>query len=124
LVNAAVGPSMGLLAMAVNVEGNDLTAQVSEHGDRFVASVTPSAVLQAARAQKVRLLKIDVEGYEWPILEAYPWGELSPDWLIVELSDGYLAGRGMTRADAMRFLADRGYAPRESLEGNVFFERC
>ena len=44
-------------------------------------------------------------------------------WLIVELSDKYLAERAMTRTDAHRFLADRGYAPRESLEDNVFFER-
>jgi FkbM family methyltransferase len=123
LVNAALGPSMGLVAMGVDVAGNDLTARVSDAGDRFVASVTPTAVLQAAGAKKIRLLKIDVEGYEWPILEAYPWGALSPDWLIVELHDKYLAARGMKRADAHRFLADRGYAPRESVEDNVFFER-
>ena len=123
LVNAALGPSMGLVSMGIDVYGNDLTARVSDQGDRFVASVTPASVLQTVGAKHIRLLKIDVEGYEWPILEAYPWGELSPDWLIVELYDKYLAERGMTRNDAVRFLADRGYDARESHEDNVFFER-
>jgi FkbM family methyltransferase len=122
LINAALGPSMGLVEMGIDVDGNDLTARVSERGDRFVASITPSSMLQTAGATHIRLLKIDVEGYEWPILEAYPWGALSPDWLIVELYDKYLAERDMTRADALRFLADRGYEARESHEDNVFFE--
>ena len=123
LVNAALGPTMGLVSMGIDVVGNDLTARVTDQGDRFVAAVTPGSVLQAVGARHIRLLKIDVEGYEWPILEAYPWGGLSPDWLIVELYDKYLAERGMTRADAVRFLADRGYDARESHEDNVFFER-
>jgi FkbM family methyltransferase len=123
LINAALGPSMGLVSMGVDTAGNDLTARVSAGGDRFVASMTPAAALEAAGARAIRLLKIDVEGYEWPILEAYPWGKLSPDWLIVELHDRYLAERKMTRADAHRFLADRGYAPREFIEDNAFFER-
>jgi FkbM family methyltransferase len=122
LINAALGPSTGLVRMGLDVQGNDLTARVGARGDRFVASVTPSAVLEAVGAQHIRLLKIDVEGYEWPILDAYPWGALSPDWLIVELYDKYLAERGMTRGDALRFLADRGYDAREAYEDNVFFE--
>jgi len=123
LVNAALGPISSLVPMAIDQSGNDLTARVTRTGDRFVATVTPRQALEAAGVTKIRLLKIDVEGYEWPILEAYPWKELAPDWLIVELHDKYLTELGIKREEALGFFTDRGYRPREACEDNVFFER-
>jgi len=51
---------MGLVSMGIDVFGNDLTARVTDHGARFVASVTPAFVLQAVGAKRIRPLKIDV----------------------------------------------------------------
>jgi FkbM family methyltransferase len=123
-VNAALGASARLVAMGIDVAGNDLTARVVDAGgDRFVSAVTPADLLSSLKPAAIRLLKIDVEGYEWPILDAFPWSDFAPDWLMVELYEKYLADRGMTRAGALQFLADRGYEPRDQHDDNVFFER-
>ena len=123
LFNMALSQAPEIVPMSFDVGGNDLTARVVRDGGRFASAVTATTVLKIAGARSIRLLKIDVEGYEWPILEAFPWGDLSPEWMIIELYGQYLAERGMTRADAVRFLADRGYAERESHDDNTFFER-
>lgn len=124
LFNVAMGPEPQLVPMGNEVAGSDLTARIRPGGDRFVSAVEPIRVLDAAGCERPRLLKIDVEGSDMPILAAYPWDTRAPDWLIVELFPPYLSEYGITIADVVTFLRSHGYEHRETLDDlNGFFER-
>jgi FkbM family methyltransferase len=70
-----------------------------------VVCLTVAGALRAAALDRVDLIQIDAEGYDWPIIRSIDFGALRPAILRFEY-------RNMPGADAdacLEFLASRGY---------------
>jgi FkbM family methyltransferase len=73
--------------------------------------------LAAGTTRRVALMKIDVEGYEFEVLEgaAAVLAEHRPA-LVLELNDPLLRDRGRSSADLLAACADHGYQPTTPLD--------
>jgi FkbM family methyltransferase len=76
-----------------------------------VAAVSLQELLTDAAVSQVTLLKVDVEGYELPVLEGLDWNSnLRPEHILIEYSD-YVARAGgdQGKESLIRFFEQRGY---------------
>lgn len=98
-----------------------------------VAACTLQQVLENAKLQGVTLLKIDVEGFEFSVLEGLNWqGQYRPQNVLIEFSDYTARFRGSGRKSLAHFFLEKGYvgytvqgqplSPTEStVEDNAWF---
>jgi FkbM family methyltransferase len=57
----------------------------------------------------IDVLKIDVEGYDYFVLQGVPWLSIKPSVVLAEFEDAKTRPLGHTTNDVADFLADRGY---------------
>jgi FkbM family methyltransferase len=98
-----------------------------------VAACTLQQVLENAKLQGVTLLKIDVEGFEFSVLEGLNWqGQYRPQNVLIEFSDYTARFGGSGRKSLAHFFLEKGYvgytvqgqplSPTEStVEDNAWF---
>ena len=89
---------------------SSLAAFTESHHQAARVDVTTLAIaLKEHRAQGVRLLKIDAEGFDKHVLEGFPWDSARPAAIMCEFEDRKTIPLGYTAADMARLLKDKGY---------------
>lgn len=59
--------------------------------------------------EKIELLKIDTEGYDYFVLKGFPWENYIPEVIICEFEDKKTKPLGYTWQDLADFLVEKGY---------------
>lgn len=109
LVAAALGDGVALAHMAWADSENPGAASLLDSGPGLEVPVVPlAAVVDGLCTTTVRLMLLDVQGYEEPALRGLK--EHRPELLIVEDSEEYLARAGSSRARLYSQIRDMGYA--------------
>jgi FkbM family methyltransferase len=116
LFNVALDKGVNLLEIENFNSGNSGTVRVvlddrhSKISRHTVAATTLQKLLSHANVQRITLMKIDVEGYELPILEGLDWqGSLRPRNVIIEFTDYSARAMGNGRKSVLEFFEARGY---------------
>jgi FkbM family methyltransferase len=109
LVTAALGDAPSLAHMPWAVADNPGAASLLDSGAGIeVPVVAVAAIIEALCPTTVRLMLLDVQGYEAPALRGLK--QHRPQLLIVEDSEEYLARAGSSRAQLYSQMRDMGYA--------------
>lgn len=109
LVAAALGDEAALTHMPWAHPENPGAASLLDSGPGLeVPVVTLAAVLEGLGSTTIRLMLLDVQGYEASALRGL--NQHRPDVLIVEDSEEYLARAGSSRADLYSQMREMGYA--------------
>ncbi len=80
---------------------------------RRMASVDVTTVAEIVRENglsTIDVLKVDVEGFEFPVLKGVPWDLIKPDAIECEFEDSKTSALGYTYRDMAEFLVGLGYA--------------
>jgi FkbM family methyltransferase len=116
LFNLALDNSSHILEMEDFIPGNSGTVRVllndRQLGSSYhtVAATTLQNVLSHSGTDAVHLMKIDVEGYEIPILEGLDWqSSFRPRNIITEFTDYSSRAKGRGRSTLFEFLIAQGY---------------
>jgi FkbM family methyltransferase len=116
LFNLALDNSSHILEMEDFIPGNSGTVRVllndRQLGSSYhtVAATTLQNVLSHSGTDAVHLMKIDVEGYEIPILEGLDWqSSFRPRNIITEFTDYSSRAKGRGRSTLFEFLTAQGY---------------
>jgi FkbM family methyltransferase len=108
LLSAALGADAALTHMPWADSGNHGAASLLDSGPGFeVPIVTLAAVVDALCSGPVRLMLLDVQGYEGPALQGLKHHR--PELLVVEDSEEYLARAGTSRAMLYSLMREMGY---------------
>jgi FkbM family methyltransferase len=109
LLAAALGAQAAFTHMPWADSGNQGAASLFDSGPGFeVPLVTLASVLDALCSGTVRLMLLDVQGYEGPALQGLK--DHRPELLVVEDSDEYLVRAGSTRAHMYAQMREMGYS--------------
>jgi FkbM family methyltransferase len=94
----------------------DLDGGTTSTGERITVPVRPLATVltpEIPPGQKLDLVEIDIEGAEWDaLLGLEPLLLRDRPTILVELHGPLLPNFGTTKADFLRWMADRGYSVR------------
>ena len=89
---------------------SSLSAFTSKHEQAATVEVTTlSDAFERHGVERVRLLKVDAEGFDKMVLESLPWDRLKPDAIMVEFEDRKTVPLGYTTADMAQVMVDHGY---------------
>jgi FkbM family methyltransferase len=142
LFNIALANFEGIIEMECNNNRNLGTARVvlSDNNPsaltHAVSTTTLKSLLKFSGVGAITLMKIDVEGYELPILKGLDWdSHLRPQHIIiefVEFTDSLVSSQGQGRKGILDFLVSHGYQGQtidgkdlnldeSCLEGNAYF---
>jgi FkbM family methyltransferase len=105
----AVGNTEGMATISFN----DSASTIADPGRQGVPVhlTTLRALLSKYHIGKIDVLMIDVEGAELPVLQGFPWGQVTADRIFCELHPPKWRDFGHTAADIDAFFAERGYLP-------------
>ena len=111
---AALGDAPGIMAMGSTVSGNSLTTSAVTAGsvEYHTAVVTPTMLLDSVDIKAIRLLKVDVEGYEMRIFRAWPWKRVRPQHILCEFHEPSIEAAGESVAGMLKFFRELGYVAR------------
>lgn len=110
LVAMALGTNTDLIHMAWPASSNPGTASLLDEGAGLSVSVMPlSHLVKTQGYQKVRLLLLDVQGYEAQVLAGLN-DDCRPDILVVEIDPEFLRRANTTSAALLTQIADLGYS--------------
>ena len=116
LFNVALSNLHTLLMMEDFDPGNSGTIRVllndaeTNSKRHTVSATTLQDLLVYAQTSEITLMKIDVEGYELPILEGLNWdSSLRPRHIIAEFTDYSARTKGDGRKSLQDYLAQKGY---------------
>ena len=106
-VNCCASSRDSLLQLSSEGDGRSAWTRVhtdeDEAGKPYIPGLTLNLILECLQAPNVRLLKIDVEGYELEVFRGLEWnGVRRPELVLMECSPNEHAKR--------QFLLDRGYS--------------
>ena len=80
-----------------------------------VRTITVGSLLEKHKVKKINFLHMDVEGYDYEILKAFPWSLMKPDMILFE-------SKHLSASDyeeAQQFLRSHGYSL-VKLKGDTF----
>jgi FkbM family methyltransferase len=118
LLAAALGAEMALAHMPWADAENHGAASLLDSGPGLeVPLITLAAVLDALCSGPVRMMLLDVQGYEIPALTGLKHHR--PELLVVEDSEEYLARAGTSRAQLYSSMRDMGYSLHDLFGGGV-----
>ena len=118
LVATALGSLDGLSPMAWSDPANAGAASLLNAGSGlYVPVLRLPQILQALEIAVVRLMLLDVEGFESHVLTGMAGGPL-PDIIVVEIVDQFVARAGSTPEDLLRQIQELGYRL-YALDGSV-----
>lgn len=116
-VNVALGTERSLVRLETPVAGNLGTTRVAagetEPGTRsdWVAAMPLDELLRSLSVERIRLMKIDVEGYEFAVFGGMDFSAgYRPDNIIMEYSDRILPEAAHLQ-DCFALLSGHGYRP-------------
>ena len=110
LVGVALGEQDKLLPMAWSSSSNAGAASLFDEGDGLIVAVLPlSSIVETLEPQNVRLLLLDVQGYESQALAGLD-NECRPEILIVEIDPEFLARANTTSVALLSKIVDLGYS--------------
>ncbi len=116
LVSVAIGDREDLVRMAWPSAENAGTASLLDEGAGLVVSIRPlSAIINSQGHRQVRLLLLDVQGYEAQALAGLS-DDCLPEILIVEIDPDFLLRAKTTAAVLLHQIAQLGYSL-HSLDG-------
>jgi FkbM family methyltransferase len=114
LVNAALSGQAGLVHLTTPDDSNlgttriNTSLQQSSCSRFWAGALTLQSVLEASTTSGIQLLKIDVEGHEYQVLQGLDWrGQYRPNNIILEFDP--VAFNEAT--NAMSYLREQGYVP-------------
>jgi FkbM family methyltransferase len=123
LVSVALGAHEELAHMAWPTSANSGTASMLDDGAGFSVSVMPlSHIIKTQECQRVRLLLLDVQGYEPQALAGLN-GDCRPEILIVEIDPEFLDRANTSSASLLRQIVDLGYSL-QTLDGTSVTPDC
>jgi FkbM family methyltransferase len=115
-IQAALGTDREIKKLIIPYHGNlgmtRISAQKAEGETNFmyVGGSTLQAVLDAVELSPIKLLKIDVEGFELNVLRSLDWsGAYRPHNVIIEFSEG-VSDEFKKNSECFKFLLDAGYS--------------
>lgn len=106
LVNCAAASREALFQLCLQGEGRSAWTKIqtgpSVPQQPYLAGLRLDLILSCLNIEKIRLLKIDVEGYELEVFQGLNWdGPCRPHYVLMECNPGEL--------EKMKYLVDRGY---------------
>ncbi len=123
LMSVALGARADLVHMAWQNTVNAGASSLLDEGAGLSVSVLPlSQVIKSRHCEKVRLLLLDVQGYEQQVLAGLD-NTCLPEILIVELDPEFLHRANTSSASLLKQIKDLGYSL-YSLEGNKVTADC
>ena len=110
LVSVALGANEELIHMAWPEAANAGTASLLDNGAGLTVSIKPlAAIIKAQKSPTVRLLLLDVQGYEAQALAGLS-DDCLPEILVVEIDPEFLQRADTTSAALLKQIADLGYS--------------
>lgn len=103
-------------------EGYHKMGQSSVYGDGINSETVDAMPLDNLVEKKVDLLKIDVEGYEYTVLEGS--NKIIDKWhprILLEVKDQHQKRAGHTSKELIAFLVQKGYPMPESIGNDYWF---
>lgn len=123
LVSAALGGREELVPMAWAESANPGAASLLDEGSGLTVPVLPlSRVVKTLKPRKVRLLLLDVQGYESEALAGLD-RDCLPEVLIVEIDHEFLAKANTDSVALLNKIVDLGYSL-HSLDGTMQTTDC
>lgn len=122
ICNCAVGPETALVSISRRARSNSGTAAVRPDPQAWGArpywvAATPLQVLLEHMIRppaRPVLLKVDVEGFEWPVLAGLDFdGPFRPQNILLECEPAFVTDGALSREDIAAFLGSRGYEVRD-----------
>jgi len=74
-----------------------------------VSTVTLAADLERRKVDRVDMIKVDVEGFDFFVLKGMNWA-LKPRYVVYEFEDRKTQPLGYTLPDSAKFMQDQGYS--------------
>lgn len=112
----ALGSEEGELPLYASPESTGITSLVPFHSTHEPVGAVPvstlAKVIENHSLTHIEFLKIDCEGYDFEVLQGFPWQgdrELFPKLIVAEFEDAKTAERGWRWRDLAEFLAAKGY---------------
>lgn len=118
----AVGETPGTLQLHRYGRGNTgrhslLPLHEGETVDVEVVGLDRFLDTEGLGSTPIKLLKMDIEGYELPALRGAPRVLERTQWVLIEHSPAYMRQAGMVPGDLVQLLVDSGFAPFEPEAG-------
>lgn len=112
LLNIAVGEKheiSGMICPSMNNAGN---YQISDKNSEFFISVVPlQKVFDTFNIVRIKLLKIDIEGYELLAFKGIDWDKVEIENIIMEYIPGHISFHKISDIEPIYFLLNLGYEP-------------
>ncbi|HVV54564.1 MAG TPA: FkbM family methyltransferase [Mucilaginibacter sp.] len=110
-LNIAIGDSAKLVQLEQAADNNSGTIRVSvdtKTEGRYVAMLDLATVLGQVCHDHIRLMKMDIEGYEMQALKGMNWTRHKPENILLEFSD-YINRAGDSCGEMLNMLYEQGY---------------
>jgi FkbM family methyltransferase len=120
LINVAVGEKSSIAGMdcpSLNNSGNYQISQTS--GDFYVAVLPLQDILNFLSIQRIKLLKIDIEGFELFALKGIDWNIVDIQNIVMEFIPEQLLLQNTSSFECLQFLIEKGYSPFK-IDGSLY----
>lgn len=137
LVNCAVGEENQLTGMNCPAMINSGNFQISDsqHAQFFSSVMRLQTIIDYFNLSSIKLMKIDVEGFELSVLKGIDWDKTPPENILMEFIPEQMKIQHNASDDCYNYLIDKGYKAftidgsefnlmqKEIPERNLWFEK-
>jgi hypothetical protein len=94
---------------SINNSGN---YQISGKNSEFFVSIVPlQEIIDSFDIKIIKLLKIDIEGYELFAYKGINWDNVNIENIVMEYIPEHLGNQHILANDCLQFLINKGYKP-------------